>query len=98
MAKFDNNTVNLLIDLFALGNKPTSQDYSLFTDAIEDGIESHEHHPKAGQESGTGNAEPIENLYTVFDYNLYNIHAWKRLLATRPQLASLVTVSSWQDI
>lgn len=95
MAKFNDVTREGIRALYRLGQKPTADDYYTFIDAIQDGIEGHEHRLGGGQGSGTGDAEADEYLYQVLDVNMYNIHAFLRLLTTRPELAVHIPITAW---
>ena len=97
MSKLTNVARQAIADLYGIGAKPTSWDYRTMIDAIQDGIESHEHRIGGGPGTGTGDASTENYAQAVLDINLHNIHAWMRLLATRPDLAANIPVQTWQN-
>jgi hypothetical protein len=97
MTKLNTAERQRLQDLYGIGAKPTSWDYRDLIDAIQEGIQSHQHRLSGGPGSGTGDASPLFYTHALHDANLHNIHAWLRLLTTHPALAAHIPTTTWED-
>ena len=67
MAKFADAMVATLKALFETGDKPTEQNYADWIEAIQAGIEEHEHASTGGPGEGTGDAGPVVNVLSGLD-------------------------------
>ena len=95
MTKFTRTVRDMLRAYFEAGDKPTEEQWHAFIQTIQDGIESHEHKPSGGCGSGTGDAAPVSFPDTWHDAQLRNVRAWRRRLATRPDLAIRILATAW---
>jgi hypothetical protein len=98
VTKFDTNVRDQLKSYFEAGDKPTQEQWHALIQAIQDGIEGHEHKRGGGCDSGTGDAAPVGFPDQWHDSHLRNIRAWRRRLATRPDLAAEMVAKTWQDL
>ena len=75
MSKFTTQVQKDLRSYFEAGDKPTEAQWHAWIQAIQDGIESHEHKSSGGCGSGTGDAAPVTFPDTYHDPHLRNIRA-----------------------
>ena len=100
MGKFDDATREGLQSRFLHGEVPDEEDFAAWIQAIQDGIEWHEHVPGGGPGSGTGDAAPVTPDLgaddIVPDTVVDNLDTWRKLLASRPYIAREAAPLMWE--
>ena len=62
MSKLTDAIKATLKGYFNLGDVPTEEQYAALMDAIQEGVQEHEHTATGGPGAGTGDAGPVKNL------------------------------------
>lgn len=62
MAKFSDTIALIIKSFFETGDRPIDEDFIAFIQAVQDGIQEHEHKSTGGAGSGTGDAAPITDF------------------------------------